>query len=93
MLFLPSRCFRAFSVPRDRIYPGEDIARASGTQRATAYLVVAKIFVAAVAAYRAYEQLAGCNEKGVAAVGVGVSSVALMQTSALREAENAAWLC
>ena len=31
--------------------------------RARAHLVVAKIFVAAVAAYRAYEQLAGCNEK------------------------------
>ena len=43
--------------------------------------------------YRAYEQLAGCNEIGVAAVGVGVSRVALMQTSTLREVENAAWLC
>ena len=51
---------------------------------------MAKIFVAAVAAYRAYEQLAGCNKIGVAAVGVGVSRVALMQTSTLREVENAA---
>ena len=33
--------------------------------------MVAKIFVAAVAAYRAYEQLAGCSEIEVAAVGVG----------------------
>ena len=57
------------------------------------YLVVAKILVATVAAYRAYEQLAGCNETVVAAVGVGVPSVALMRTSTLREAENAAWLC
>ena len=91
VLFLPSRCFRAFWVPRDRIYPGEDIARGGGTQRATAYLVVAKVFVAAVVGYRAYEQLAGCNEKVVAAVGVSVSSVALIQTSTLREAENAAY--
>ena len=78
-------------MPRDRVYPGEDIA--CGAQRATAYLVVAKIFVAAVTAYRAYEQLAGCNDIGVAAVGVGVSSVALMQASTLREVENASWLC
>ena len=48
-------------MPRDRIYPGEDIARERVAH--SALLVVAKIFVAAVAAYRAYEQLAGCNEK------------------------------
>ena len=60
-----------------------------GTQRATAYLVVAKIFVAVVAAYRAYKQLAGCNEKRGSCCGRVVSSVALIQTSTLREAKNA----
>ena len=47
------------SLNRERRYR----ERAGGTKLATAYLVVAKIFVAAVAAYRAYEQLAGCNEQ------------------------------
>ena len=37
--------------------------RAVSSKHATAYLVVAKILVAAVAAYKAYEQIAGCNEQ------------------------------
>ena len=62
--------FRAFWCHVIAYIRGGYRARAGGAQRATAYLVVAKIFVAAVAAYRAYEQLAGCNETGVAVVGV-----------------------
>ena len=34
VLFLPSRCFHAFLVPRDRVYPGEDIARERVAHRA-----------------------------------------------------------
>ena len=87
MLFLPSLRFRAVLVPSDRVYPGEDIAR-ERAHSATEYLVLAKLFVAAVAADRAYEIVAGCNEKRVVALGIGVSSMALMQATTLREPEN-----
>ena len=53
-----------FGATWSHIFGREDIARERvAHKRATAYLVVAKIFVATVEAYRAYEQLAGCNEK------------------------------